>query len=350
MPLNLVTGATGLLGSQLVERLLARGERVRAAVRSVPAPPFLQELDVELVTCDLRDPSAVQRAMSGVELVYHCAAPVGDWGRWEAFYSGTVETTRHVMEACRRCGVGRLLHVSSIAAYGRLRSHGGQAVFDEETPLGRRFRWWDYYGRAKLQAEREVRSLGSLVTVVRPTWIYGPRDRVILPRLIRALRNRRVALIGSGDNLLNMVYSQDVAEGAILAATSPEAAGETFNLVSEGELTQRQFFALLSDLCGAPPVRYRVPFRLADAVGFVSELAGRATGRTTAPHVSRSGIALLSRPSFFSSEKARSRLGWRQQTDMQEGLRRAVEWQKTSGLVDWPTAEPGTIGERIKGV
>jgi nucleoside-diphosphate-sugar epimerase len=202
---------------------------------------------------------------------------------------------------------------------------------DEETPLGQRFRSWDYYGRAKLEAERLVRSLGSLATVVRPTWIYGPRDRVVLPRMIRALRDRRVAIIGSGDNLLNIVYSEDVAEGAILAANSPDGAGEVFNLVSDGEITQRQFFDLLCDWMGLPHVRHRVPFWLADAAGFISELTSRATRRKTAPAASRSGIALLSRPTFFSNEKARDRLGWQPRMNVREGLERAVAWQKTSG-------------------
>jgi len=331
MPLNLVTGATGLLGSQVVERLLARGEAVRILVRSASLPPFLQHLDVEVVLCDLGNASAVQHAVAGTEYVYHCAAPVSDWGRWQDFYSGTVVTTRHVMDACVYNGVRRLLHVSSVSVYGRAKSRTEDGVCGEETPLGQRFRCWDYYGRAKLEAERLVRRLGSQTTVVRPTWIYGPRDRVVLPRIIRALRNRRVAIVGSGDNLLNMVYSEDVAEGAILAANSPDAAGEVFNLVSDGEITQRQFFDLLCDLMGLPHIRHRVPFWLADAAGFIGELAGRATRRKTAPAVSRSGIALLSRPTFFSNEKARDRLGWQPRMNVREGLERAVAWQKTSG-------------------
>ena len=84
------------------------------------------------------------------------------------------------------------------------------------------------------------------MTIVRPSWIYGPRDRNSLPRLMTAFRAGRVRLIGRGDNLLNVLYAADVAEGAIRAANHPQAGGRAYNLCGEGELTQRQFVVALT--------------------------------------------------------------------------------------------------------
>ncbi|MCU0982063.1 MAG: NAD-dependent epimerase/dehydratase family protein [Pirellulaceae bacterium] len=323
---NLVTGATGLLGSHLVERLVERGERVRALVRPASDVRELERWPVELVRGDLSDARSLQGAVANVGVVYHCAARLGDWGPWPMFEAGTVQTTRNLVEVCLGRGVRRFLHVSSVAAYGRPRRPADGSLLDECAPLGQNFRWWDYYGRAKAAAEEEVRRLGPAATIVRPTWIYGPRDRVILPRMVQALRQGRVVLIGSGDNRLNMVYAGDVAEGAVLAANSPAAAGEVFHLASEGEITQQQFFDSLADSLGLPRVKRRVPFRVADTFGLACEMAGRATGRKRAPAVTRSGISLLSRATLFSSEKARRLLGWQPRMEIHEGLSKTLAW------------------------
>ena len=326
--LLLVTGATGLLGSHLVERLVERGEPVRALVRANSDSRALKDLPVEIVTGDLLDVPSLERAVAGVDVVYHCAARLGDWGPWSVFESGTVQTTRNLVEVCLRGNISRFLHISSVAVYGRPRRHADGSPLDERDPPGQNFRWWDYYGRAKLAAEQEVRKLGTAATIVRPTWIYGPRDRVILPRMIHALRHGRVALVGSGENRLNMVHARDVADGAIAAACVPAAAGELFNLASTGEMTQRQFFDFLAEALDLPRVKRHVPFRVADTFAFLLEAAGRGTGRKQAPAITRSGISLLSRSTMLSSEKAHRTLGWQPRIRIEEGLTETLNWLK----------------------
>src|SRR5438093_1505849 len=120
--LNLITGATGQLGSHIAEQLAARGERVRALVRPASATALLERLGVELVRGDLHDAASVEKACAGADIVYHCAARVADWGPWSQFESETVTATRNLLAACRTAKVGRLLHVSSISVYGRPRT------------------------------------------------------------------------------------------------------------------------------------------------------------------------------------------------------------------------------------
>ena len=172
--------------------------------------------------------------MADVGVVYHCAARLGDWGPWPVFEAGTVQTTRNLVEVCRGRGVRRFLHVSSVAAYGRPRPPADGTLLDERDSLGQNFRWWDYYGRAKLAAEEEVRRAGTRRDD-RAADVDLRSARPGDPAADGAgLRQGRVALIGSGDNRLNMVYAGDVAEGAVLAANSPAAAGEMFHSGERG--------------------------------------------------------------------------------------------------------------------
>jgi len=335
--LNFVTGATGLLGSHIAEALRARGQRVRALVRPAGDASFLRELGVEVIPGDLLNLTLIYQAMAGADVVYHCAARIGNWGSWREFRRDVVETTRNVVEACSRARVGRLVHVSSVAVYGHPRLSSGRVVTEDE-PFGQRLGFLDYYARAKIQAERLAWDYRGAVTVVRPSWIYGPRDRNSLPRLVQALRDGWVSLIGAGNNLLNIVYAADVAEGAIRAADSP--AGQAFHFCTEGEITQRQFFDTLCDGLGLPRVTKSVSARLASWGGLVGELVARGLGWRRSPHVTQYGTGLLTRPTTYSSSKAQQELGWKPVVTAAEGLHRTLEWF----VQQYPHMNPGKMG------
>jgi nucleoside-diphosphate-sugar epimerase len=336
--LNVLTGATGLLGSHIAERLVARGERVRALVRPAGDLVFLRGLGVELAAGDLTDPASLRRAVAGADVVYHCAAKVGEWGPWSNYQAQIIDATRNLLYACRAEAVGRVLHVSSITVYGHPRLRDGQ-LFTEDEPLGQNLWSRDYYIRAKIRAEALIRDHSGDATIVRPSWIYGPRDRTTLPRILGALQAGRVWLIGSGANYLNLVYAGDVAEGAILAANHPGARGRAYNLSSEGELTQQEFLDALTDLLGLPRIRHRIPFRVAFWLGWSSELIGRAIRLRRPPHITRYAVSLVGRPTQFSTARARDELGWRPCVGAVEGLRRTLEWyQESTGRGGVPAA------------
>jgi len=324
---NLITGATGLLGSHLAEQLVTRGERVRALVRPASDVSFLRTIGVDFVPGDLNDPLSLKKAVTDADVVYHCAARVGDWGPWEAFQSGVIDATRNLLEACRSAQVGRVLHVSSIIVYGHPNEREDR--FTEEEPLGQNlWLWGDYYCRAKIAAEELCRAYPGPLTIVRPSWIYGPRDRTSLPRVIKALEAHRAAIVGRGDNRLNIVYAADVADGAIRAANSPEAVGRAYNLSSEGELTQREFLTLLTNALGRGPVRLRFPYRLAFAGGFFAELVARAIRLKRPPHFTRYVVALIGRSTRFSIDRARQELGWEPRVSAAVGLQNTLEWYR----------------------
>lgn len=325
-PPVLITGATGLLGSHLAEQLSGAGRPVRALVRPGSDVAFLQQLGVELVEGDLRDPEAVRRAVRGAETAYHCAARVTDWGPWSAFVEQTVQTTRNVAEACRAEGVGRLLHVSSISVYGYPKLKPGEQV-TEEWPLAKKFWLWDYYARSKVLAEEEARAFPA-TTTVRPCWVYGPRDRTTVPRIAGRLlkTGRPIPFIGRGDNVLNILYAGDVARGARLAAEHPGAAGQAFNLCSTGEARQKDLLETITDALMFPRPTRRVPYRVARAAGFFQEVVGRMLGRPEPPTITRRAVFLVGRGLAYSSEKARTMLGWTPQVGIREGVWKTLEW------------------------
>jgi len=334
----LVTGATGLLGSHIAEQLHRRGRRVRALCRSGSDTRFLQSLGAEIVAGDLTNREVLAQACDGVDIVYHAAARVGDWGPWADFVRVSVDGTQNLLEAASAAGVRRFLHISSISAYGHVDGEG--KVFDETAPLGVNLHRWSYYSRAKVEAEKRVwamHSSGRLpVTVIRPSWLYGPRDRATLPRLIDSLRRGKLKIIGDGKNRLNVVHAGNVAEAAILAAESDRAVGEAYNCCHDGVLTQQRYFDLIADAVGDPRVTKSVPYGIAYKAAFLFECFGHLFRAERPPLVTRYAVWLMGRRCFFECTKLKEQLGWSSSVGYEEGVPLAVR----DALSRFGTANP----------
>ena len=324
--LNLVTGGTGLLGSHFVEQLVQRGRRVRVLVRPGSDTRFVESVGAELVEGDMTDEASLRRACEGVSIVYHAAARVGDWGPWHEFVDITIEGTRKLLRSAIAAGVKRFLHISSISAYGHPNRSG--LVVDESHPLGVELHHWSYYSRAKVEAEKIVWAAhhrGEIeVTVIRPSWLYGPRDRATIGRLCDSIRKGKIKLIGDGNNRLNVVHAGNVAEGGIAAAESQASAGEAYNCSNDGVLTQKQYFNLVAKALGEPEVTRKVPYRVAYTAAFVFEIIGHMFRRKTPPLVTRYSVWLMGRKTFFECEKARKVLSWTPTVNYEEGIPDAV--------------------------
>jgi nucleoside-diphosphate-sugar epimerase len=192
--LMLVTGATGLVGSHVVETALSRDVPVRALVRDPRDAGFLKQWGAELVRGDMSDQGSLPQAVEGATLIVHCAAKVGDWGPVDDYRRVNVEGTRALLEAAAANGsLRRFVHISSLGVY-EARDHYGT---DESAPLDTK--GIDGYTRTKIESEQVVRSFidtGRLPGVIlRPGFIYGPRDRAVLPRLLERLKARQVKFL-----------------------------------------------------------------------------------------------------------------------------------------------------------
>ena len=303
----LVTGAAGVLGRALVDRLRASGDSVRVLVRR--RSPELERLPgVQVVYGDLGDPQAVDRAVAGVRLVYHVGATMR--GRaWTDFEAGTVHATSNVVDSCVKHGVERLVHVSSITVLDYASRPSGTAV-DESAPLEPHPEKRGWYTRAKLLAERIVvttsreRSLPAVV--VRPGQIVGPGYETVSPYGTTTVAGRWIG-IGSGRLKLPLVHVDDVVEGLLCAAAHPNAAGSIFHLVDSTPVTQREYIArCLEKSEGSLRVHY-VPRFVLLALGAAFEAMGKLLGRSLPLTSYR--IRSIKELSFDCSA-ARRQLGW----------------------------------------
>ena len=324
--LNLVTGGTGLLGSHIVEALVRAGGGVRVLVRAGSDTRFLKSLGVELVEGDITDAGSLDRVCQGVTRVYHSAARVGDWGPWREFVEITIEATRKLLGAATAAGVRRFLHISSISAYGHVNQP--RLVLDEAAPLGRCLDKWSYYSRAKVEAEKLVwaaHQRGDLeVTVIRPSWLYGPRDRATIGRLCTSIRRGKLRLIGDGNNRLNLVHAGNVAEAAVTASVAPQAVGEAFNCSNDGAITQRQYFNMVAEALGEAPITRKIPYTVAYNLGFLLELIGHTFRLKRNPLITRYSVWLMGRKTFFDCGKARRVLNWQPAVGYEQGIPEAV--------------------------
>jgi 2-alkyl-3-oxoalkanoate reductase len=325
----LVTGATGLLGSHLTEVLVEHGERVRALVRpdeAVGARP-LAHPSVEIYLGDMGDRASLERAVGGVDRVLHCAARTGPWGPQADYEATNVRGLQTLVDVALAAGVRRFVHVSSITVHGN-DVHG---TADETAPLRVEP---NPYSRSKVAGERLlerlIRDEGAPITIVRPGWIYGPRDVASFARFAALIQRGTMVLIGSGCNHLPLIYVRDVAEGLLLASAQTRAAGRAYLLVNDEPVTQHDYLAAIATELGVPPPRRRLPYRLALLAGTAAETVGHLTQQTSPPPVMRYGVQLLGAENRFAISRARHELGFAPQVNLAEGVRRSIAWYRTT--------------------
>ncbi|MGH7546116.1 MAG: NAD-dependent epimerase/dehydratase family protein [Gemmatimonadota bacterium] len=326
-----ITGATGLLGHHIAERLRAGGHEVAALVRPTSDRGALDRRGVRCVVGDLLEPASYRGALAGCDALVHAAAFVVEPAGWTAYHRMNVEATRHLFEAAAAAGVERALHLSTVAVYGGVGRPG--APVTEETPTDRPVPEHDVYARSKRKAEEvvfELHRAGALdVRVVRPILNYGERDRIVLPRVVHYVRSPVVFLVGSGTYRLAVTYAANTAEGAVLALTRPEASGRVYNLADDFPITQKEFLSRFAAGLDRDPIFLPLPYAVAYALAWVVEmLPGRIS---TASGLNRRRVSLAGRPNPFSAERARRELGWAPSVPHEEAIRRSVEWYRADG-------------------
>lgn len=323
----LVTGAGGFLGGHVIDLLIARGERPRALLRpDEPLPgPSVTALDVH--RGDLRDPWRLRSALRGVDCVMHCAAKTGPWGSYDEYVSINVRAVEDLVHAAMDAGVRRIVHVSSVTVHGN--DVGGDA--DEDTPFREEP---NPYSASKVAAERLLREMidreGAPVTIVRPGWIYGPRDSASFARLAARIEGRHMALLGRGSNRLPLIYVRDAARGLLLAAEAAHAAGRSYVLVNPEPVTQRAYLDAIAAELGVPAPTRRVGYRLALTAAGRIEVLTRLGLLRAPPPVMRFGIQLLGGENRFSIERAHRELGFTPCVSMADGVARSVRWYRTA--------------------
>jgi nucleoside-diphosphate-sugar epimerase len=319
----LITGATGFVGSHLVEACAGRGWSLRALARPGSDTTVLDRHHVSLIRGDLSDNASVREAVQGVEVVLHCAAKVGDWGPVEEYRATNVEALRSLLEACRQQPLRRFVHFSSLGVYAARHHHGT----DESEPLPASQR--DGYTQSKVEAEQLAlhyqREHGVPVVVLRPGFIYGPRDRTVLPKLLDNLRKGKVRYIGGGRRAMNTIYIGNLIEAVFLAIDTPNAVGQVYNLTDGEVVSKRQFIEAIADGFGVPrPKPVSVPLWLARVLAWWQEGRARRKGAPKPPRLTQARLKFLGLNLDFCIEKAKRELGYRPRWTFAAGLRETV--------------------------
>lgn len=323
----LITGATGFVGGHLAEACLSRGLRVRALVRPGTDAARIEGLGADVIRGDLLDADAVRRAADGVEYVFHCAARVGDWGPVEEYRAVNVQPLRTLLDASRTAQMRRFVLLSSLGVYPA--RHHYQT--DESEPLPDSH--MDGYTITKVEAERLAREFHERhfvpLTILRPGFIYGPRDRTLLPRLIDNLRRRQVRYIGSSRLAMNCIGVKNLVEAFFLAIGSPKADGQVFNLTDGEAVSKRRFIETVCAGLDLPrPAWLPVPFWVAKLAASWMESAARKRGDAEAPRLTQARLKFMGLNLDFSIEKAKRVLGYHPPCTFDEGMRETLDWFK----------------------
>ncbi len=321
--LMLITGATGFVGSHVAEQARERGIRVRSLARPGADTELLRSLSVEILPGDLAEPHSLFPVCQGVTVVVHCAAKVGDWGDLAEFRRINVAGTGALIDAALAAGtVKRWVQVSSLGVY-QARDHYGT---DESTPACTS--GIDGYTVSKAESEslvqEAVRTRQLPAVTLRPGFIYGPRDRTILPRLIDRLATGKFAYLGNPQKLMNNTFVGNLCQAIWLAIERDDVIGEVFNIRDPRAVTKQEFINTICDAAGIRRPDRAVPFPVARAMAAVLEGLWRLLRKQDAPLVNRARIKFLGLNLDFSIEKAMHDLGYDPASDFTEAMPETV--------------------------
>lgn len=303
---TLVTGATGCVGANIVEALLARGYEVRALRRASSKLDALAELDPEYAIGDVMDEASLRAAMAGCELVFHAAAVSQYWRNTpEAIYAANVEGTRNVLRAALAQGVRRVVFTSSVAVLG-VPTRRGQWL-DESSVFNLRPAQF-HYGHSKVLAEAEVQRAvaeGLDVVIVNPVSVIGQRDvHFVGGEILRTAK--RGLLVAAPPGGMGIVSAKATGEGHVLAAERGRT-GERYILNGEN-VSHRALMTLAAEVAGARAPWITIPRVLITPLAALVDLLNRL--RRATPLVDGSQLHLSARNMYFDSGKAERELGF----------------------------------------
>ncbi len=320
----LLTGATGFVGSHVVEAIAGRAARIRAFVRPTSKIESLVRYGVEPVVGSLEDPGSVQQAVAAADVVIHMAAATRAADE-EAFARANAAGTQAVVDAILRSErpPQRLIYLSSLAAVGPARNGRPVRAEDPPAPL-------TAYGRTKLAGERISQQAASVaqVAILRAPAVYGPRERDIFEFFRLAARG--IVVVPAGPpRALQMIHVADLARAVVLAATREQARG-VYHIAEQQSYTWQEMARLVSKAVGRKAMLVSLPAPVLKAAGAVSEAVGRIIGRPSI--FSRDKARELLAPGWLcETEAARRDLGFEAEVPLERGLAETAAWYREHG-------------------
>lgn len=323
----LVTGGSGFIGSALIAALAQRGVKVRALLRPTSSLAFLEGVPFEAVQGDLRDEASLERAVAGVDYVFHLAGAVTA-SSLDAFRQHNAAGTARLGNAVRKVnpGLKRFVYVSSVSAAGPSPTQDALTEDHEPRPISD-------YGLSKLEGERELAAvLGDTpLTILRPPPVYGPRDKGIF-QFIKILNRGIVPVIGSLERYYSFIYVSDLVDLIVAAALTPgQGHREIYYAVGDEAYSWSRIMEAGLEALGRKRVlRVPIPTTLLSVAALASHGIAKLTGRSFELTLDKNR-ELQQAYYVYSNGRARQRLGFTEQVKIEDGMKRAVIWYREQG-------------------
>lgn len=318
----LVTGAGGFIGSFLCRRLSADGFRIRALAFPGENMEHLQALGADIRTGDLTKPATIKGIADGVDIAYHLAGRVTDWGPKKVFEEAIVDATRNLV-AEAACKVQRFVYISSFCACGMGRHLKGM------TEDGQMFKTGIPYGDAKLDAEAVVmdyhRKKGMTYTIVRPANVIGPGS-IWVRDVFERLHVSGVPLIDHGRYSASLVSVENLVDGLVLAGTREEAKNRAYFFRDDWDVTWAHYLSDLGAIAGKRP-SFSVPFRAAWlGAAVVERIYAPFHAR---PPATRAAVAIMGRDMDVDNSRAKAELGWKTRVTYEQAMKTIEAWVRS---------------------
>lgn len=323
----LITGATGFLGGVLTERLINRGFKTRILVRNSNRLSDFIKNNSEIFEGDIVKVSDVDKAVNGVEKIFHIAAVYRTAGITDQVYKNVhVNGTENLLNASLKFKVKHFIHCSTIGVHGHI----------ENPPADENYKFnpGDIYQITKLEGEKKSLEFykihGLPVTIIRPAAIYGPRDTRLLKLFQIASKNPKI-ILGDGKIFYHLAYVEDLADAFILASETDKAIGETFIIANNEIPTLNELVLKISNIIEKPGKIIHFPVLPFQIAGSLCEKVCIPLGIN--PPIYRRRVDFFTKSRSFDISKAKRILSYSPKVSLEEGLKKTAEWYIKENLL-----------------
>jgi nucleoside-diphosphate-sugar epimerase len=342
-----LTGATGFIGSHIADRFLESGHEVKALVRPSSNLRFIKDHieygEMTAVSGDLIQGASLEGKLAGCDVVVHVASFVGDWGKKEDYYRTNIEGTKNLLKSSKIAGIRSFMLISSNAVLGE---EDCLTPKTEDSPYNPIFPYFlsglfesdmNHYRNSKMLAEKETidfcKQNGINLTVVRPVWVYGPREFNAGPYIFcKSIQEGNRFFPGCKGNKFHNIYVEDLSKMILILLEKQKKGINIFNAGSKSIPTMNEFWSLFCDALGKKSPIY-LPKALVYPVGLGLEVAYKLLKAKKSPILTRARVEMGYCNNVYDTRKIMTEIGDLKETSLKAGIEKTVGWWKENGYL-----------------
>ena len=322
----LVAGATGFLGSRLIEKLdrLNYIGGIIATGRKIRKTHYIESKKIKYLLGDLSDKKFVNQITRGVDIIINCASLSSPWGTYSDFEKANIDTQNNLIQVSKINNIKKIIYISSPGLYYEFKD---LIDISENNSLPKKF--VNHYAETKFLAEELLKSSKIPYVIFRPKAIIGRGDHVIVPRLIKAYDDQKLKIVGNGKNLVDLTPVSNVVDAIILAINNEDAINQTFNLSNGKPIKLWEVINYVLKKLNKNKVTKRVPYKIAYYVTYINEIISKIFNLGE-PSTTRYSIGILAKSFTLNIKKANDILKYVPKQTTEEAIEEFLEWYKVS--------------------